>query len=48
MITAGITRVRFTVTITDDDVQEIDETFRLSIFVTIYQMTSLLVIELPW
>ena len=31
MITAGMTRVRFAVTITDDDVQEIDETFRLSI-----------------
>ena len=30
-ITAGMTRVRFTVTITDDDVQENDETFRLSI-----------------
>ena len=30
-IPAGMTRVRFTVTITDDDVQEIDETFRLSI-----------------
>ena len=30
-ILAGMTRVRFTVTITDDDVQENDETFRLSI-----------------
>ena len=30
-ISAGMTRVRFTVTITDDDVQENDETFRLSI-----------------
>ena len=30
-ILAGITRVIFTVAITDDDVQENDETFRLSI-----------------
>ena len=30
-IPAGMTSVRFTVTITDDDVQENDETFHLSI-----------------